>query len=432
MMEKDTRVLVFPCGSEIALEIHQALKWSKHIRLYGASSIQDHGKCMYKNYIGGLPRVEEKTFIQCIRNIIKKYDIDYLFPAHDSAVVKLAQEQKRLGCEVIGSSAETCCLCRSKGKTYERFRSMVLTPRIYQKGSSDIPFPVFLKPDVGQGSKGVFKAYSDEDIEFYLKKDPTLLVLEYLPGREYTVDCFTDRLGRLRFVGARERLRIMNGISVRTRSGKENRFGLFAEKINEALVPRGTWFFQVKENQERELVLQEIAPRIAGGMALYRNVGVNFPLLSIYDAMGLDLSIVLNSYSIEMDRALKNVFLIRLKYKHVFIDLDDTILLRNRVNPWVMAFLYQCINEGVKLHLLTKHEDVYGERVKKVLKRYRLETIFDSVIRVGEKEEKADYIDRKSAIFIDDSFGERERVKKSLGIPTFDTSGLESLLNWKY
>lgn len=44
-------VLVFPCGSEIGLEVHNALKYDKHINLVGLSSVSSHGRVVYKNYI---------------------------------------------------------------------------------------------------------------------------------------------------------------------------------------------------------------------------------------------------------------------------------------------------------------------------------------------------------------------------------------------
>lgn len=51
----DLNILVFPCGSEIALELHRSLKFSRHITLFGANSVDDHGKFVFENYIGGLP-----------------------------------------------------------------------------------------------------------------------------------------------------------------------------------------------------------------------------------------------------------------------------------------------------------------------------------------------------------------------------------------
>ena len=67
--------------------------------------------------------------------------------------------------------------------------------------------PVFLKPEVANGSRGTHTARTIEDIEFYCKKDPTLLLLEYLPGKEYTIDCFTAKDDQLRFCEGRQRTR---------------------------------------------------------------------------------------------------------------------------------------------------------------------------------------------------------------------------------
>lgn len=126
---------------------------------------------------------------------------------------------------------------------------------------------------------------------FYLKKDPTLLILDYLPGKEYTIDCFTDRHGVLRFVGPhRERARILNGISVNSFPVKDPVFSNMAEVINKNLKLRGVWFFQVKEAKDGELGLMEIAPRVGGTMGLTRNMGVNLPLLTILDAMDTEIN----------------------------------------------------------------------------------------------------------------------------------------------
>ena len=48
---KMKNILVFPCGSEIALEIYKSLEFSTHFTLFGASSVKDHGEFIYKNYI---------------------------------------------------------------------------------------------------------------------------------------------------------------------------------------------------------------------------------------------------------------------------------------------------------------------------------------------------------------------------------------------
>lgn len=427
MNERKLRILVFPCGSEIGLEIYHSLRFSRHVELFGASSVSsNHGKYVYTNYIEGLPYVGEQGFIERINSIVDEYKIDYIFPAHDSAIIELSEQRDGLHAVVVTSSKETCAICRSKKATYEKFMGILPVPEVFKIDDVNIKFPVFLKPDIGQGSRGTHLAMSIEEIEFYIKKDNSLMLLEYLPGKEFTVDCFTDRHGILRFAGCRERIRIVNGISVDTAPVENVNFRRLAEVINSLLTFRGVWFFQVKENNNGDLVLMEIAPRVAGSMGLYRNYGINFPLLSLYDAAELDIEIAPNSFEIRMDRALGSLFKTDLQYENVYVDLDDCLILENRVNTQLVAFLYQCFNDRKKLHLLTRHDGNLDEN----LHLYRLNALFDTITHIDKCDLKSKYIRESNAIFIDDSFSERIEIKKALGIPVFAPDALECLMKW--
>ena len=147
------KVLVFPCGSEIGLEINRSLADSTHFELYGASSVDDHGLYVYRNYVGGLPNISDDDCIDRINDVIDRYGIDFLFPAHDSAVLSFARNAEKLHAVVVTSPLETCEICRSKLKTYARLSGVVPVPAVYEKGA-DLTFPLFAKPDVGQGSRG--------------------------------------------------------------------------------------------------------------------------------------------------------------------------------------------------------------------------------------------------------------------------------------
>ncbi len=285
-------------------------------------------------------------------------------------------------------------------------------------------YPVFLKPDVGQGSKGTYKANSLNDVEFYIRKDPSLLIIEYLPGKEFTIDCFTNTEGELLFCEGRERARIQNGISVNSSLHKNKDFREVAEKINKTLSFKGVWFFQLKENEHGVLVLMEIAPRVAGTMGLVRCRGVNLPLLSLFNEAGNNVSIVENNCSIIIDRALENRYHHDIKYSHVYIDFDDLVVFNNKVNPLVLAFVYQCINKNIKINLITRHK----KDIKLTLKKYRLNHIFDEIILIDDDSQKYTHIKEKDAIFIDDSFAERKAIHDKCGIPVFDVHMVESLM----
>jgi hypothetical protein len=107
------------------------------------------------------------------------------------------------------------------------------------------------------------------------------------------------------------------------------------------------------------------------------------------------------------------------------VDLDDTLLLKGGVNVAVVAFLYQSINEGKKIVLVTRH----ANDLAVTLAQHRLTNLFDDVFHLREEEPKSRYITSKDAIFIDDSFRERKEVARVCGIPTFDCSMLEVLTN---
>jgi len=421
-------VLVFPCGTEVGLELHNALKWSSYVNLFGASSVSsNHGKYVFRNYSEGLPFVGEEGFLDALNRYIEENRIDFLYPAHDEAVTWLAQHRDELSCHVVAPVYEACRICRSKSLTYRHLAAAVPIPRTYSAAKEVTDYPVFLKPDAGQGAHGTRVARCADDIAFYKAKDPSLLILEYLPGKEYTIDCFTDRNGTLRFAGGRERIRTVNGISVATKKVDNPRFPQYAAAISEALEMRGGWFFQLKERADGDLVLMEVAPRIAGGMAYYRVMGVNFPLLAIFDHAGTDVDISANEFPCEMDRALLSRYAVDIPYENVYVDLDDTIIFRNSVNPILVGFIYQCIGQNKKVYLLTKS----ANDVESTLKRYRLAGLFDAVYHLGPGEEKSRHISCSRSIFIDDSFVERKKMAQDKGIAVFDTNAIESLLQWK-
>ena len=425
---KMTRVCIFPCGSEIGLEIQRSVAGAAGVSLVGASSVSsNHGPYVFREYHEGLPFVSDPGFVPAFNAFIDTHQIDYVFPAHDDAVVTLAEQEEVLHCQVVGSPAATCQTCRSKRSFYAHMGGSAPVPLVYHP-AADIPYPVFVKPDRGQGSKGAALVNNDDELRVFLSRDPSLVAAEYLPGPEYTVDCFTDRHGHLRFSGARERIRVANGISVHTRPVDNAPFQPLAEAINDALVFRGPWFFQAKKRASGELVLIEAAPRVSGSMGLYRVLGVNFALLGLYDRMGYDVELLVNDLSVEMDRALFNRYRVDCEYRRVYIDLDDTILDAGGVNPFAMAFLHQCRARGITLHLVTRH----ALEPMETLRPLGLECLFDAVHHVTGGECKSTVIEPGAgAIFIDDSFAERKRVHEATGMPVFGADALEALIDWR-
>lgn len=423
------RILVFPCGSEIGLEIHRSLQFSTHFELVGASSVDDHGRFVFDEYVGGLPFHNAPNFAEAIRTLVQDKQIDAIYPAMDAVADTLQHLSSKVGARVIGSTPETSALCASKRATYLALDGQIPLPQVFET-LTDVPvYPVFLKPDRGYGARNTCLAQTEVEARVHLEtfSHGEIMIVEYLPGREWTVDCFSDRHGKLLFHGPRIRSRISNGISVNTRTTAEYgaEFARWAEAINAKIRPRGAWFFQAKEDAEGKPKLLEVAARPGGSSGLFRAAGVNFALLSAFDAFDRDVTVTPNSYDIELDRALGNRFQLGLQFNTVYVDLDDCLIIRGKLNLALVSLLYRCVAEAKTIILLTRH----ASDPLKTLRRFRIRELFDSVVHITDlAEPKSRHIEGGPAIFIDDSFAERHDVATRCGIPVFSPDMVEALL----
>ncbi len=363
---KPVPVLVFPCGTEIGLEVARSLRFAPQFELVGASGpVSNHGPYVFRRYRGDMPFVTDPGFIDKLNAVIAEEKVGLVFPAHDDATVTLSRRRDEIAAPLVAPRDDTCALCRSKRDTYLALAPYLRVPAIFDNPADTLPFPVFLKPDRGQASRGTAFVHNRKELEFHLGLNPALLTLEYLPGREYTVDCFTDRHGTLRYVGARERLRISGGISTDTRLVHRPELDAMAQAIHRTLPMRGAWYFQAREDASGTPALLEVAARVGGSMGLHRALGVNLPLLAALDALELDVDIAPMKREVRMDRALDCCYAPALSPTRVIIDLDSAFFLPDgKPNPWVVAFVVQCRNQGLPVMAFTGYRAAMKKRLR--------------------------------------------------------------------
>ena len=427
-MAKKINVLIFPAGSEIAHDLYDSLRYNLHVEVFGASGKPDDARFLYdaNHYIEADLYVTKQDFIQKFNKILAEKKIDVIMPTHDTIALYLAEHQSKINAKVLTSRYETALVAREKRRTYDLFKDADICPIVYEELFDDLQFPVFLKPNIGEGAKRTVKCESKEEALHNLEQAPDLLICEYLPGEELSVDCFTDRHGKMLFVGPRTRERVQMGISFHSASVPlTEEIKAIAETINEKVEIRGAWFFQIKKDVHGKYRLLEFAVRQASTMGLYRQVGINFALLSLFDILDQDVSVLQNQYSIELERSLYNRYKHHFDYQTVYIDFDDCIVVNDTVNEVAMRFLYACQRRQKKVILITKHR--YD--IKETLSKYRIhEDLFNEIVTLEDNDDKAKFIKPTDAIFIDNYFWDRKAVKDTLGIPVFDVDAIESLL----
>lgn len=422
-----TNVMIFG-GGYAAVQVFFALKNSLRFHPIMAGSYDNHATYISNDAVIDLPFTHEENFVDKLNECIDRYDIKFIIPSHDSGALTLVENQERIHATVVCSCLETTKICRYKSLTYKALEGLDFIPATYSYNKP--VFPLFAKDDEGQGGRNAYKINSSEELD-RLKVEPIAYVLcEYLPGRELTIDCFTDRHGRLRFVQPRYRERLMNGITARTSNVEiTDEMQHIVESISSRIKFRGFWFIQCREDADGKLKLMEISTRFAGTFGLSRNLDVNLPLLALCDFSDMEIDICPNTCKISLDKSYIDRYKIDYPYQRVYLDFDDTLVFcREKYNTEAMRFVYQCLNKGIKIILITKH----AYDIHQTMKSIRLsENLFDKIIEVPLDGDKCDCMDnRVPSIFIDNAYTERMKVKKKLKMPTFDVSNIECLIDW--
>ena len=374
-----------------------------------------------------IPNIGAIDFLPIFNALLVEWEIDLIIPTHDTVVEYMANMQADIVSKILIQSQNTAAACRDKRITYSLFSDCTFPPRVFEHLHDIKDVPVFVKPARGQGSVGARLIKAGESARTQIDWNIEI-VCEYLPGDELTVDCFTDRHRQLLGVFPRTRERTLGGISVAGKAIEANHSIMsIASIINDRLEFLGMWYFQLKRSTLGEWKLLEISARCSGSQNLTRARGVNLPLLSVYAAMGQDVTVRQNPYQVRMDRSLSNWYDIDFEYDTVYIDYDDTITCQSGVNVDIIRLLYQLRNNLKKIVLMTRH----GYDLKASLKKNAIsEDLFAEIVHLKNGEPKADYVRPGRAIFIDNSYVERSAVQSAHGIPVFDVDTTEVLQKW--
>ena len=437
-MSEKQNVLIFPSATYPAIQIIKCLKNSPRFHIIAGASYPNHAELICDDTVNDLPNITDPTFWDTIKRFIQSRNIRYIIPTDETAAMLLKEREVDLSTTIVCSPYETTQLCRYKSKTYDRLKNEDYIPKIYDNNKIDTitNYPIFIKPDNSQGSRGALLIESEKQLRD-IKDIQNFVISEYLPGEEYTVDCFTNKDGELLFCNPRIRTRLMNGITARGNDVElTDEFQDIIKAINSKIQFRGYWFAQLKRDTDGHLKLLEICTRFAGSFAISKGKGTNLPLLALCDFSGLDTEVIQNDYRVECDKTYIDRYKLDLTYNHIYIDYDDTITMNNgqAVNPYVIAFLYECKAKNIKISLITRHKDTFSESLEQSFSDLSLSSsLFDEIIELKWDQSKKDVIyNPKGSIFIDNSFKERKEIHEAYRIPVFDVVDMDCLFDGRF
>ena len=325
MPDQSINILMTGGGAPGAAGIIKCLREEKSFRIVVADANPEVVGKHLGDHFETIPLADSPDFIDNILSVCKKNNIHLVLPLVTKELIPFAERIKEfdvLDIKVLVSTLSSLEIANDKGKLYEFLQwrgipvpafKIVETVQQFKEAVTALGYPtnqLCFKPCIANGSRG-FRVLSEEinelDLLFNHKPAstflrlskaidilssgtfPELLVAEYLPGEEYSVDCLANH-GDPVIIVPRLRKRMINGISVEGELVEEKNIIVYCRQIIKELQLHGNIGIQVKKSSAGQFLMLEINPRVQGTIAAVLGGGVNLPVLAVKQELGLPVS----------------------------------------------------------------------------------------------------------------------------------------------
>ncbi len=279
-----------------------------------------------------IPKADDPSFIDVVLSLCRQKDIHIILPLVTKELIPLSRHKKEFelaGARVLVSTTPSLEIANNKSRLYEFLQwrgidvpdfRIVENITQFKTAVEELGYPgkaVCFKPSESNGSRGfriiddtvdeldhlihqkpntVFIGYKDAVRILSSGNFPELLVSEYLPGEEYSVDCLAKN-GQTILAVPRLRKKMINGISVEGEFVEEKTIISYCTQIIKELQLHGNIGIQVKRSQAGKFLLLEINPRVQGTISAALGAAVNLPLLAV--KLELGLPVVKEEYQVD-------------------------------------------------------------------------------------------------------------------------------------
>jgi carbamoyl-phosphate synthase large subunit len=169
-------------------------------------------------------------------------------------------------------------------------------------------YPVVVKPRTGSGSRGIHIVGSAAELAA-MERSPALIVQDFLPGEEYSVDVLADTTGHVIASVPRLRARVDSGVSVGGRTVHDPEVEHFGRAVARATGITFVANVQCKRDRDGNPALLEVNPRIPGTLGLTIASGVDMPRLALHALLGQRLPAHLDFRDLAVVRFLDERFI---------------------------------------------------------------------------------------------------------------------------
>ena len=261
------KLLISGLGGSFFPYLHNQLE-SKFELYYVDNNI--NLKNVYPDYnFHHVPLVNDINYLDILEEIINQNDIDAYLPLIDEEIELII---KRFSNKliIIAPNLDFVKLCLNKydlmAKLEQKNLSVIKTYTA-DNYSEELPYPIFLKPISGRGSRGIFKIENKEQYDAYFKLynqylPSDILVQENIIGQEYTIGVLTNNLNDLIVINSKKVLS-KKGITQSAVTEVNELITTVVKSIVLEISPQGPFNVQLFINNNNEIKIFEINPRFS-------------------------------------------------------------------------------------------------------------------------------------------------------------------------
>ncbi len=241
-----------------------------------------------------VPKASQPGFFPAVKRLIEEERITVILPTSGFDIYEYAKrkpELAALGVLAAMSDPDAMMTCANKWEFYLKTHGAFPLPETSREPLTWQRFPCFVKPTFGKGSRNAHRCDTRQELEFHVARQRDMLVQEYLPGEEYTVDVLSDLAGTPLLAVPRVRLETKEGISSKGRVFRDAEIERLCLEMARRVGLKGPTCMQLKRDAEGRLRFLEINPRIAGGSIFTTLAGVNIPKLLLDMLTGTEFAL---------------------------------------------------------------------------------------------------------------------------------------------
>lgn len=279
------KILISGLGGALFPHLHEYLK--NKYELYYIDS-NDLLKNIYPNLnFYTAPLVNNDSYESFIKQLISHQQIDYYIPLIDEEII--LAKSKIEGHEnvvVISPSVEFAERCLNKYQLMKELKAYNISKIETYLGSDfdwQINAPIFIKPVVGRGSRGIKTINNQKELEaYYLLEDYSreeIMVQPKIEGTEYTIGVTINDLNQILAISSK---RVISKQGITRIAVTENipEIDNLVFDVVKNLEPKGPINIQLLQDNKNNFNIFEINPRFSTTTIMEFEGGVD--LISLY------------------------------------------------------------------------------------------------------------------------------------------------------